>query len=663
MRALDRNDVRDTYADESAEELYENAPCGYITTLPNGTIVRANRTFLEWMGYQREELLNGKRFQELLTVGGKLFHETHYAPLLRLQGAVHEINFELVTKNGRKLPFLVNSVHKKDSAGRPVLTRTTLFNITDRKNYERELLLARKKAQEAEQAARARADFVSIVSHEIRTPMNAIIGLAQLLIQTRLSAEQEKYLNILQSSSENLLSLVNNILDFSKIEASKLVLEERRFDLRQLTYGIFYGLNIKAEQKGLAVRVELDEQLPTALRGDPVKLGQVLTNLLANAIKFTEQGSVTLAARVRQSTAESVLVEFRVTDTGIGIPRDRQAQIFEEFTQASYDIHLKYGGTGLGLAICQKLLALYDTRLDVESEPGVGSSFSFSLPLKVALDEQPSQESTGKHLSKERSLQGLRVLVAEDNTVNVFVLSQFLRTWGVDFEVVEDGAQAVARVQQASYDLVLMDLQMPGLDGYGATRAIRALPRREFGRLPIIALTASTRLGNADAITTAGFTDYIGKPFKPDHLFSKLALYGARPQAALAQGAESPPEASPSEPAAARPRFNLDNFRNMAEGDPHALREFNAIVVHNAEQSKKDFQEALSTGDLEAFDFFVHKLKMTLELLQAHVLSTALSEGQRLLLEKVREPARLQTATLAIHTELDAIILALKAEA
>jgi len=296
----------------------------------------------------------------------------------------------------------------------------------------------------------------------------------------------------------------------------------------------------------------------------------------------------------------------------------------------------------------------------------VGSSFSFSLPLKVAPDEQPSQDGDGgKRLSKERSLQGLRVLVAEDNTVNVFVLSQFLRTWGVDFEVVEDGAQAVARVQQASYDLVLMDLQMPGLDGYGATRAIRALPRREFGRLPIIALTASTRLGNADAITTAGFTDYIGKPFKPDHLFSKLALYGARPQAALAQGAESPPGASPPElePAAARPRFNLDNFRNMAEGDPHALREFNAIVVHNAEQSKKDFQEALSTGDLEAFDFFAHKLKMTLELLQAHVLSTALSEGQRLLLEKVREPARLQAAILAIHTELDAIIRALKAEA
>ena len=493
---------------------------GWYSSSGNHTIVRVNRTFLEWMGHQREELLNGKRFQDLLTVGGKLFHETHYAPLLRLQGAVHEINFELVTKNGRKLPFLVNSVHKKDSAGRPVLTRTTLFNITDRKNYERELLLTRKKAQEAEQAARARADFVSMVSHEIRTPMNAIIGLAQLLIQTRLSAEQEKYLHILQSSSENLLSLVNNILDFSKIEASKLVLEERRFDLRQLTYGIFYGLNIKAEQKGLAVRVELDEQLPTALRGDPVKLGQVLTNLLANAIKFTEQGSVTLAARVRQCTAESVLVEFRVTDTGIGIPRDRQAQIFEEFTQASYDIHLKYGGTGLGLAICQKLLALYDTRLDVESEPGVGSSFSFSLPLKVAPDEQPSQQSTGKLLSKERSLQGLRVLVAEDNTVN-----------------------------------------------------------------------------------------------------------------------------------------------NMAEGDPHALREFNAIVVHNAEQSKKDFQEALCTGDLEAFDFFAHKLKMTLELLQAHVLSTALSEGQRLLLEKVREPARLQTAILAIHTELDAIILALKDEA
>ncbi|HEX8699646.1 MAG TPA: ATP-binding protein [Myxococcaceae bacterium] len=651
------------YAEESAEELYENAPCGYISTLPNGTIVRVNRTFLEWMGYQRDELLNGKRFQDLLTVGGKLFHETHYAPLLRLQGSVQEVNFELVCKNGRRMPFLVNSVQKQDSTGRVVLHRTTLFNITDRKNYERELLLARKKAEDAEQVARARADFVSMVSHEIRTPMNAIIGLAQLLLHTRLTPEQEKYLQILQSSSESLLSLVNNILDFSKIEATQVTLEERRFNLRQLTYGIFYGLNVKAEEKGLAVRVELDERLPVWLLGDPVKLGQVLTNLLANAIKFTEQGSVVLAARVRESSPESVQVEFRVTDTGIGIPEDRQGRIFEEFAQASYEIHLKYGGTGLGLSICQKLLTLYKSKLEVQSTPGQGSSFSFTLPLKVAPEEQPAQAGAVHSPSTERNLRGLRVLVAEDNTVNVFVLSQFLRTWGVDFDVVENGKQAVAQVQEASYDVVLMDLQMPELDGYGATRAIRALPRQELRRLPIIALTASARLGHADAITAAGFTDYIGKPFKPDHLFSKLALYGTRPQAVAST--EGAPVASPPmlESAAPPPRFCMDKLSAMAEGDPQALQDFRAIVITNAEQAQKDFQEALTRGDLEAFEFFVHKLKMTLELLQAHGLDRALRAGHEVLAEKDADPARRQAAILAIHAELDAIIQALKAEA
>ncbi|MFP5285308.1 MAG: histidine kinase dimerization/phospho-acceptor domain-containing protein, partial [Thermoanaerobaculia bacterium] len=283
--------------EESAEDLYENAPCGYISSLPDGTIVKVNQTFLDWTGHRRDDLVGRKRFQDLLTAGGRIFHETHYAPLLRMQGAVREIAVDIVRAGGGRLPALINSVLKKDGDGRPLLTRTTVFNATDRKEYERELLRER---QRAEQAARAKADFISMVSHEIRTPLNAILGVGHLLESTELSAQQQKYVRILRSSSEGLLALINDILDFSKIEAGKVSLEERSLDLRQLVGQIADNLHVKAAQKGVALDVRIDERVPQTVLGDPVKIGQVVTNLLSNAIKFTAQGSVTVALEVRE---------------------------------------------------------------------------------------------------------------------------------------------------------------------------------------------------------------------------------------------------------------------------------------------------------------------------------------------------------------------------
>ncbi|KFE64799.1 PAS domain-containing hybrid sensor histidine kinase/response regulator [Hyalangium minutum] len=648
--------------EESAEELYEHAPCGYISTLPNGTIVKVNQTFLKWTGYSREELLGGKRFQDLLAVGAKIFHETHYAPLLQMQGAVEEINFELVSKSGRPLPVLANTVQKKDEAGKVLLHRTTVFNISDRKTYERELVLARKKAEEA---AKAKADFLSMMSHEIRTPMNAIIGLSNLLGQTALSSQQHKYLQILQTSSENLLNLLNNILDFSKIEAGKVSLEEKRFNVRQLIYGIFHGLNVKAEEKGLAVRVEIDEQVPAWLMGDPVKLGQILTNLLGNAIKFTEEGSVTLAARVREATPEAISVDFHVSDTGIGIAPDRLAHVFEEFSQASYDINLKYGGTGLGLTICQKLLEMYGSTMKVESELGRGTTFSFPLRLKRA---QGEEESTGpaEYLSDSQILRGVRVLVAEDNSVNVFVVSQFLRKWGIDFEVVENGHQALEKLQQRTYELVLMDLQMPVLSGYEATYTLRNLPDERFRRLPILALTASARPGLEERVDLAGFTDYVGKPFKPDELFAKIAQYVTLPAPPpspkpLPEEKREPPTAAVDE-ALPPPRFSFEKFRAMAEGDTQGLLELSTLALGNTEQCKHDFQQALEERDAEAFEFHAHRMKMTLELLQTHALWAALQKGRSLLTNGTWTPDRSHAAVHAIHQELDALIAALKEE-
>ncbi len=369
--------------EESAEDLFENAPCGYVSTLPGGTILKVNQTLLTWTGHRREDLVGRRRFQDLLTPGGRIYHETHYAPLLQMQGSVREIAAEVVCADGRRLPVLISSALQRDAAGAPLSVRTVLSAAADRREYERELLRER---QRAERATRAKADFISMISHEIRTPLTAILGAGQLLEATDLSAKQQRFVGILRSSSESLLSLVNGLLDFSKVELGKLSLEERSFDLRRLVHDLVEGPRITAGKKGIALGAQIDERLPDRLVGDPVKIGQVLTNLLGNALKFTAAGSVTVTLAVRELAADAVTVDFRVADTGIGIAPDRLSDIFDEFTQASYDIGQRYGGTGLGLAISRKLVELHGSRIDVESEPGRGATFSFALRLRIAAE-------------------------------------------------------------------------------------------------------------------------------------------------------------------------------------------------------------------------------------------------------------------------------------
>jgi PAS domain S-box-containing protein len=505
--------------EESAEDLYENAPCGYVSALPGGLLVKVNQTFLDWTGYRREDLIGRRRFQDLLTPGGRIFHETHFAPLLRMQGEVREISLEISRADGGRLPVLVHSVLRKDGSGAPLLTRTTVFNAAARSEYEREL---RREREKAERADKAKADFISMISHEIRTPLNAIMGVAHLLGASELSPKQEKYVRILRSSSENLLHLVNEVLDFSKIESGNVSLEERTFDLRQLVHQVAHGLHGKAEEKGLALETRIDERLPDALLGDPVKIGQVLTNLLGNALKFTSQGAVTVELQVLELEADAVSFELRVADTGIGIAPERLAHIFEDYTQASYDIGMKYGGTGLGLSISKRLVELHGSRLEVESELGAGTAFSFRLRLKTA---EPTVAETALEETAPQTLKGLRVLVADDNEVNVFVITGLLRRWGVEHDVVTNGRQAVESVRTGGYDAVLMDLRMPELDGYAATRAIRALPDERCARLPVFAISASTRMGHQHELDAAGFTEFVGKPINPDVLFRKLARY------------------------------------------------------------------------------------------------------------------------------------------
>jgi PAS domain S-box-containing protein len=373
--------IDETLLEESAEDLFDRAPCGYVSTLPDGTIVRVNQTFLEWIGRSRDVLLEGTRLQTLLSVGSRMYYETHYAPLLRMQGFANEIALELVCGDGRILPVLLNSKEQRDSQGVPLFNRITLFDSTERRRYERELMLARRKA---EAAAKDKADLLAMLSHDIRNPLNAIMGVVQLLDRSELGDAQRRFVRLLKSSSDNMLHLLNHVLELSKAESSSFALVETPFSLENLVSDLVSTFEAKAQEKGLKLRCAVDDRVPVSLLGDPVAIGQILTNLLANAIKFTERGTVELRVETHEIASDAVTLAFAVSDTGIGIAPDMVEQIFDEFTQASYDTVTKFGGTGLGLTITRKLLALYGSTVKVSSVLGEGSTFSFRLRLATS---------------------------------------------------------------------------------------------------------------------------------------------------------------------------------------------------------------------------------------------------------------------------------------
>jgi signal transduction histidine kinase len=360
---------------ESAEELYDQAPCGYLSTLPDGTIVRVNRTLLFWSSFERSDLL-GKKVSGLFTVAGRIYCETHWFPLLRMQGFANEVAFELVRPGREPMPVLISAVQKRDEGGEPIVNRIMIFDASDRRRYERELLAERRRAERAD---KAKADLLAMIGHDMRTPLSTISTAVQLLLRLAPTEKQLRYLNMLRSASASLLGLANQILDFSQLEAGRMVVADATFDPRALVRETADVLRPMAEKKGLTLRIDVDPTVPTVLSGDADKIRQVLSNIAGNAVKFTAAGSVSIATCVR----EPALVEFEVSDTGIGIPRDRLESIFEEFTQAGPDIGKQYGGTGLGLTISRRLVELLGGTLQVESEQGKGSRFWFRLPLRA----------------------------------------------------------------------------------------------------------------------------------------------------------------------------------------------------------------------------------------------------------------------------------------
>lgn len=398
------------------------------------------------------------------------------------------------------------------------LAYLTFFFLQSLVLAHRVSFVLKKARADAEQGLKAKSEFLSTMSHEIRTPLNSVIGMSHLLLKSKPRPDQVEHLDVMLFSANNLLAIVNDVLDYNKIEAGKVTFEHIEMDLAAIARNVVGGLQTTAHDKGIGLRLDLDKKLQYKVLGDPTRISQVITNLVHNAIKFTPSGEVVLGIEVKEQTETSATLMVFVKDTGIGIPRGKQKLIFERFTQADSSISRSFGGTGLGLAISKKILELQRSSLQLISEEGVGSIFYFIKTFDKAIAKPEPANAKVKTEESDKLLNGIEILLVDDNPMNVLVAQTYLKRWGATTSVATNGQEALDLLDTNKHRLVLMDLQMPVMDGYEATKQMRL----KGINIPIIALTANMPKDVEDEAFKTGFDDIVMKPFLPDELRGKV---------------------------------------------------------------------------------------------------------------------------------------------
>lgn len=522
------NDITARKAAETALQDQLSLHQTVIDTIPNaifykdvtGRHLGCNRAFVDMAGLPRDQIIGNT----LTALGGdeELTGRASQSDSLLIAGDKRMDVYETTIRHpsGWSMRALVHKAAFRNMGGlgRVVGIVGAITDISDRIAFEEELTRAR---DQAEAANRAKSEFLAVISHEIRTPMNGILGMAHLLLDTGLDATQHDYAATIHSSGEALLTILNDILDFSRLEAGRTLVQAEIFDLRAALDGVLALMMPRVREKAVELTLDMAPDLPAAVVGDVARLRQVLLNLVGNAVKFTDKGGIAVSVFPIGRKDGKLMLRFDVRDTGIGIPLDARPLLFTSFSQADSSISRRFGGTGLGLAISKRLVELMGGEIDVESELGRGSRFWFTLPFAIA-DGLLAVPAPPVSLAPSR---GLAVLLAEDNPVNRIVAERVLTKAGHSVTAVEDGAQAVAALTQGRFDVVLMDVHMPEMDGFEATRRIRALSG-PAAHIPIIALTANVLAGDMERCVEAGMDSYLAKPFKPAELLACVVTWG-----------------------------------------------------------------------------------------------------------------------------------------
>ncbi len=612
----------------------EQSPASVVITDTNATIEYANAAFFEATGYNRQEVI-GKNPRILQS--GRTPAQNYVAMWQALQqGRIWKGEFHNRRKDGSEyIEFAIiapmrqadDSISHFVAVKEDITERKRIALELDQHRHHLEALVAQRTAeldaarQQADAANRAKSVFLANMSHEIRTPMNAILGFAYLLKRGALDAQQRERADQLSASAVHLLAIINDILDISKIEAGKLKLEVGDVDLRQVVAGVCAMVADKALARRLSLHTDIDPRLEHVLRGDATRLSQALLNYVSNAVKFSENGVVDLRLRIESQTSDALLVRFEVQDRGIGIAAENQTRLFSAFEQADVSTTREYGGTGLGLAITRRLARLMGGDVGLQSRPGEGSTFWFTArlavsPAQAAADSAVPLPAVGAALSPEQILKrdfpGARILLAEDNPINQLVATDLLRLAGLSVEVADDGAEAVERVKAGDYALVLMDVQMPVMDGLVAAQTIRAIDGMKD--LPILAMTANSFDADRAACMAAGMNDFVGKPVDPQKLFATL-LKWLREAAGRRHRGRSSPAADAAATVEHLPSLDAVTGLNVAKGLMYVggrmesyiryLRDY--VKLHGDDMAA--FRKAAAAGDFVTAKRVAHTLK------------------------------------------------------
>jgi PAS domain S-box-containing protein len=568
----------------------------------DGNIRYHNSSVLETLGYRSKSLIGKNFFDFLLPATVEEFKLKFKQSQKRAYTEKVEFQFLCSDRSYKFLEFnAINLKHKEGLNGFILDCR----DVTQRKRDEEELVRLQK----------AKEQFLANISHEIRTPINGIAGMASLLSQSPSPEERETYLNAIKHSAENLKVIINDILDLAAIESGKLKFEKIAFNLQDLLPSLISTFTYQAKEKKLTLGYSIDQKLNRILLGDPVRLNQVLINLISNAVKFTHTGSITVTCSVERQQKDICWVRIEVADTGVGIPSEKLNTIFESFSQADASVTRKYGGSGLGLTIVKQLVELQQGKITVRSQEQQGSTFIVLMPYTIGKTQSVTKSASPIRKVIDDSLaKHLKILLVEDNDINRLYAKSILKNWHCHTDIAENGLVAIEKIKNNFYDVILMDVQMPVMDGYEATRAIRMMDS-SMKDVPIVALTANATKKDVEKCLASGMNDYLPKPFTPDDLYRKIFEDLKIKPTKKVRPAETPVSRE-------KAAYDFTYLRSLSENNEEFIREMIQTFIQTIPPVLSDMNTSILDENWERLSKLAHQIKPSLALMGMNELRT-----------------------------------------